>query len=133
MYAGKNYEGQVISQSIAEGKWVDKGTTVTITVSLGKKIERVQMINVVGMSQNSAQNAISQLGLLYNISTAYSDTVPAGQVISQSVDEGEWVDKGTTVTITISLGKDPSTANTGNENTDNGNTGNEGTGTGTGE
>lgn len=132
-YSNDIPEGQVISQSIAEGKWVDKGTTVTITVSLGKKIERVQMINVVGMSQNSAQNAISQLGLLYNISTAYSDTVPAGQVISQSVDEGEWVDKGTTVTITISLGKDPSTANTGNENTDNGNTGNEGTGTGTGE
>lgn len=131
-YSNDIPEGQVISQSIAEGKWVDKGTTVTITVSLGKKIERVQMINVVGMSQNSAQNAISQLGLLYNISTAYSDTVPAGQVISQSVDEGEWVDKGTTVTITISLGKDPSTANTGNENTDNGNTGNEGTGTGTG-
>lgn len=132
-YSNDIPEGQVISQSIAEGKWVDKGTTVTITVSLGKKIERVQMINVVGMSQNSAQNAISQLGLLYNISTAYSDTDPAGQVISQSVDEGEWVDKGTTVTITISLGKDPSTANTGNENTDNGNTGNEGTGTGTGE
>lgn len=129
-YSNDIPEGQVISQSIAEGKWIDKGTTVTITVSLGKKIERVQMTNVVGMSQSSAQNEISQLGLLYNISTAYSDTVPAGQVISQSISNGEWVDEGTTVTITISLGKDPSTTSTGNENTDNGNTGEEGTGTG---
>ena len=114
-------EGQVISQSVAEGKWIDKGTTITITVSLGKKIEQVQMVKVIGMTQTNAQNALSELGLTYSVSTEYSDTVPAGQVISQSISEGTLVDKGTKVTITISLGKNPETEVTQPEET--GNTG----------
>lgn len=121
-------EGCVISQSISEGTFVNPGTTITLTISLGKKVEQVQMINVVGMSQTNAQNALSGIGILYNVSTAYSDTVPAGQVISQSIAEGKWVDKGTTVTITISLGKDPNTGNAGNEGTGTEGTGTEGTG-----
>lgn len=53
------------------------------------------------------ETAISTLGnayLLYAVSYDYSDTVPAGEVISQSPAPATEVEANSTVTIVVSLG-----------------------------
>jgi serine/threonine protein kinase len=98
-------QGVVISQSPKSGAdGVKEGDTVTIVVSQGQ--ETVSVPNVVGSSQSAAVSSLQNNGLTVgNISQAYSDTVAAGMVISQSVS-GTQV-KGTKVDLVVSLGKKP--------------------------
>ena len=64
------------------------------------------MISVVGKSEQDARSALSGIGVeVSSVSSDYSDTVPEGCVISQSISEGTYVNPGTGVTLTISLGK----------------------------
>lgn len=65
--------------------------------------------NVVGEAQADAEDAIEGVGLVPDVVTAYSPTVPEGDVISQSPTAGSVVEDGSTVTITISLGAAPVT------------------------
>ena len=95
--------GCVISQDVAGGSQVKKGTTVTIIVSKGQ--EMVTVPNVTGMDAASAESKLAQSGLNVARGTAeYSDIVPEGNVISQSVSSGSSVAKGSTVTIIVSKG-----------------------------
>ena len=97
--------GYVISQSPSGGE-LDENTTVTLTVSLGAEDDgKVTVPNVVGKSQSSGQKLLSAAGLKYTVTTDYSDTVEEGSIISQSVKADSKVDEGTTVKITVSLGK----------------------------
>jgi serine/threonine-protein kinase len=54
-------EDDVISQNPAAGTEVDRGETVTITVSTG--IERVSVPNVVGLSRRDAIDQLREVGL----------------------------------------------------------------------
>lgn len=95
--------GCVISQDVAGGSQVKKGTTVTIVVSKGQ--EMVTVPNVTGMDAAGAESKLDQSGLNVARGTAeYSDTVPEGNVISQSASFGSSVAKGSTVTIIVSKG-----------------------------
>jgi hypothetical protein len=61
--------------------------------------------NVVGSSQTDAEAAIVTAGLAVdNITTANSNTVPNGDVISQNPGAGANVTPGSTVDMVISLG-----------------------------
>lgn len=91
----------IISQSPSSGK-VAKGTTISIVISQGE--EPITVPSVIGLGQNDAQNTLSNAGLKYAVNTDYSDSVPEGNVISQT-SNGSKVAKGTTITITVSLGK----------------------------
>lgn len=97
-------EGQIISQTpTGTGK---RGDTVTIVVSAG--IESVQVPNVTGKTKADATNTLQMSGLtLGNITTEYSDNVPVGQVIRQSITNGKTVDSGTAVDLVISDGPKP--------------------------
>lgn len=64
----------------------------------------VTVPDVVGQDQASAEAEIAGEGLLFAIATAYSETVPVGDVISQIPAAGSSVAAGSTVTITVSLG-----------------------------
>jgi hypothetical protein len=69
-------------------------TTITVIVP-----------TVVGMSQSGAQSAITASGLIVGvISQLYSDTVAAGNVISQSPIGGSSAAPGSSVSLVISLG-----------------------------
>ena len=94
--------GCVISQDVAGGSQVKKGTTVTIVVSKGQ--EMVTVPSVAGMTAAEAESRLSQYGIKVTRSEEYSSTVPAGSVISQSVSAGGSVAKNTTITIVISKG-----------------------------
>lgn len=60
-----------------------------------------------GTTQAAATAAIEGVGLVVAVVTAYSSTVPAGEVISQDPAAGSEVAPGSTVTITVSLGEAP--------------------------
>lgn len=64
--------------------------------------------NVVGQTQSTAQSMItSALLVVGTISQAYSDTVPAGRVISQNPAGGTTATVGSAVKLTISQGPAP--------------------------
>lgn len=93
----------VTAQSPSAKKQAAKGSTVTVTLSPGQK--PITVPNVVGASQSHAESALAGAGLKYTYADSqYSDTVPAGNVISQT-KSGETVAVGTTITLTLSKGK----------------------------
>ena len=93
----------VTAQSPSAKKPAAKGSTVTVTLSPGQK--PITVPNVVGASQSHAESALAGAGLKYTYADSqYSDTVPAGSVISQT-KSGETVAAGTTITLTLSKGK----------------------------
>ncbi|WP_296118157.1 Stk1 family PASTA domain-containing Ser/Thr kinase [uncultured Eubacterium sp.] len=92
--------GQVVRQDPKAGTTVKEGTKVTIYVSQGS--ESVKVPNVKGMSESDAKKALSDFTV--TTSTEYSDSVAAGNVISQSIDAGQYVDKGASITIVVSSG-----------------------------
>ena len=93
----------VTAQSPSAKKQAAKGSTVTVTLSPGQK--PITVPNVVGTSQSHAESALAGAGLKYTYADSqYSDTVPAGNVISQT-KSGETVAAGTTITLTLSKGK----------------------------
>ena len=97
-------EGYVIRQTPKGGSLVDEGFTVTITVSRG--VSQVRVPDLYGVSQEAAERELNRLGLeLGDVSSDYSGSVGEGDVIDQSIESGTMVDKGTAVSITISLGE----------------------------
>lgn len=93
----------VTAQSPSAKNKAAKGSTVTVTLSPGQK--PITVPNVVGASQSHAESALAGAGLKYTYADSqYSDTVPAGNVISQT-KSGETVAAGTTITLTLSKGK----------------------------
>lgn len=93
----------VTAQSPSAKKQAAKGSTVTVTLSPGQK--PIIVPNVVGASQSQAESALAGAGLKYTYADSqYSDTVLAGNVISQT-KSGETVAAGTTITLTLSKGK----------------------------
>ncbi len=107
-YSDTVSEGKVISQSISSGKQVESGTSVDLVISLGKKTEYVTVPKLTGNSLSYAQSALANLGLSCTYTEEYSDSVEVGYVISQSPSSGESVEQGSTVSIVISKGPDPS-------------------------
>jgi serine/threonine-protein kinase len=97
-------KGQVISADPAEGSLVQKGSHVRLEVSSGP--EQVGIPNVVGKDASAAHSDLQQAGLKFNDTQDFSDSVPEGDVISQSPVAGGEVDKGSEVELTISKGPD---------------------------
>ena len=99
-------EGSVIAQDPGGGSQVDRGATVTITVSLG--IERVGVPNVVGQSAGDAQAQISAAGLTTARSErTVSDEAQDGVVIAQRPGAGAEVEEGSQVVIIVGVFEDP--------------------------
>jgi beta-lactam-binding protein with PASTA domain len=96
--------GEAISQDPVAGTAVPSGSAVDLVVSLGP-LEMLDVPDVVGISQADAEAAIAAAGLsVGTVSTAYSDTVPAGEIISQNPVAGTSVPIGSAVDLVVSLG-----------------------------
>jgi beta-lactam-binding protein with PASTA domain/predicted Ser/Thr protein kinase len=85
-----------------EGTEVTKGTRVRLLVSQGP--EQVTVPDVTGISRESAESRLRDEGLTPAVDEQESD-VPEGDVISQSPGGGAKVERGATVTITVSTGR----------------------------
>lgn len=63
--------------------------------------EQVEMINVLGMTEDQASSALKKAGVSYEIVYESSDDAEEGEVIKQSVKEGEKVSSTEKVKITV--------------------------------
>ncbi len=98
--------GKVMSQSPAANTSVAKGTAVTYVISKGSS--NVSVPDVTGKTQSSATSTLTNAGFQVSVGTSeYSSSVDSGSVISQSPSGGSMVAKGSTVTIVISKGAEP--------------------------
>ena len=115
-YSDKYGEGIVMSQSPNGGK-LEKGGTVTITISQGQDPEKnkVTVPSVTGMSQSEAINTLLSYNLAYALDTASAGSGAPGTVAKQSVTAGKKVDSGTVVTIYVV----PESSNSTGDNTNN--------------
>jgi serine/threonine-protein kinase len=94
----------VISQSPLGGFEAPPSTTVNLVISLGPQ-PVVTVPNIVGLPRASAEAALLAAGLTVGVFTEeYSDTVPAGIVISQNPAAGVEVLLGAAVVAAVSLG-----------------------------
>ncbi len=66
--------------------------------------DTVEMPNVKGMNLEDAKNTLNSLGILPEVEYQESDTIDEGLVISTSINVGEAVEKGSTVTLYVSAG-----------------------------
>jgi eukaryotic-like serine/threonine-protein kinase len=94
--------GEVIGQDPAGGERAEKGSTVELTVSSGP--QQVAVPQVTGLTLRSAQGRLDRAGLKSSTREEASDSVPKGRVISASPQEGEKVDKGSSVSLVVSTG-----------------------------
>lgn len=97
-------EGLVISQTVAANTKVAKGTTVGIVLSSGPS--SVKVTDVIGHEQSRAEQELASAGFQVAVKEAYSSDVRSGLVISTSPDRGSLVKPGSTVTMTVSKGKE---------------------------
>ena len=92
-------EGYVISQETDANTEVNAGDTVKIHVSTGTEKETVP--GVVGKSQDEAKKALQDLGFVVTVTNAEDSSKENGVVLKQSLDEGQSVEKGSAITITV--------------------------------
>ena len=105
-YSDSVEQGVVIKQTPGAKSTGKKGDTVALVVSRGK--ESVTVPNVVGKTKDQAVAELQSAGLAAgNITEDHNDSVASGSVVSQGVNAGSSVDKGTTVDLVISKGKKP--------------------------
>jgi eukaryotic-like serine/threonine-protein kinase len=92
-------EGTVLAVTPAVGTQMKPGDTVTLILSKGKAPLTVP--NVVGQDQGAARAQLEGMGLTVTIVLKKSDK-PNGQVIEQKPVNGEGVEAGATITLTVS-------------------------------
>ena len=97
-------EGTVISQGTAAGKKVAKNTQIIITVSGGKEVKNITVPSVTGKTESEARTALEADGFVVDVDYQYSSTVENGKVIKVSPSGS--VAQGSTITITVSRGKE---------------------------
>ena len=95
--------GHIISQNPSGGTSAIAGSPVALVVSLGPS--QVTVPNVVGLTQAAAQSAVIAAKLTVGtITQSNSDTIPVGNVVSQSPPANTSAPEGTPVNLEISLG-----------------------------
>ena len=104
--SGDEEAGTITEQSPKPGQTVDVDTTVDFTVIVAPDTTSVP--DLTGMSRSEASDALDEAGFGMTVEEEYSDDVPEGTVISW--DPSGKQEPGTTITVVISQGPDPSTS-----------------------
>jgi len=104
-------EGVVISWSVpgdptvGTGSLVEPETVVLLVVSLGPEPRVVP--DVIGRTVGEVSVEFAEMGLsIAEGPQEFSDEVPIGVIISQSIDPGTEVERGTELTVVVSKGQD---------------------------
>lgn len=103
--------GDIISQSPKAGEKAPSGASVTITISLGKDTEKVRVPDLMGRSEEEAMAVLVEAGLQLGVVSEVNNenTALTGLVCYQSYSVGSYLEAGTKVDISISLGPIQST------------------------
>ena len=106
-------KGSVISYTPTKPK---NGERVTLTVSIGKKVTKVVVPNITGMSESEAKTLLETNGLMLGKKAEqHSATVAKGVIIGQSTAAGSSVDSGSSVDYAVSNGVAPETTQASSE------------------
>lgn len=100
----KYKKGEIAGQSIAEGTVVKKNDTVYVSISKGEGALTVPA-DLAGKTNEEAQNALTELELVPEVEMKYDNSVEMGVVISVEPSSGTEVNKGDTVKLIVSRGK----------------------------
>ncbi len=101
--------GLVISASVEKDSVLHQGQKIVLTISLGKEVETAEMPNLVreGIDKPKAESMMA-IRKFTNITWVPVDSVlPAGSIVSQSVEAGTRIDINTPITIEYSNGVRP--------------------------
>lgn len=92
-------EGYVIKQEPEENTEINAGETVKVYVSIGTGLEQIPVTSVIGKTEEEAKKVFEKLKVevVYEEDTSKSD----GVVLKQSINVGEVVEEGTTITLTV--------------------------------
>lgn len=104
LYSRTVATGKIITQSKEAGSKIYPSDTVTLTVSLGPPIKYLTVPNVIGLSESKAISLLTIEGFKVNAVIYNASELPAGTVISQSVDGGTTLRDGSPIALTVSLG-----------------------------
>lgn len=100
-------KGSVIRQSPEAERKVTKGSAVAVVVSLGE--DKVRVPNVMGLTLEDARADLTEAGLFVgNVEEEYNETIEAGTVCYQSYSVGSYIEKNSSVSLTVSKGRRPS-------------------------
>lgn len=94
--------GQVVTASIEVGVEVETGTPVDLVWSLGPAPRVIPELT--SFVQVDAENTLTELGLTFVVVTEHSQTIAQGEVIRTEPGIGAELDRGSEVTIVVSLG-----------------------------
>ena len=95
-------QGYVIDSIPAAGEKVKRNSKVYILVSKG--IEQIALASYIGKTSDQAVNELTDAGFDVQPKYEFSETLLAGEVISQKPEGGKTADKGSKIEIVISKG-----------------------------
>lgn len=96
--------GYVISQGLTANSTVEQDTSVNLVISKGPN--KVKVTDVIGHEESRATGELQGDGFKVVVKDIYTDEMREGLVVSTSPSKGELVDPGSTVTISVSRGKE---------------------------
>ena len=104
-------EGNIITQSPEAGSKAPGGTTVSIRVSQGPENAKVRVPDLTGLDESTAMASLVEAGLQLGVVSEVNNENAelTGLVCYKSYSVGSYVDEGTVVDISISLGPIQST------------------------
>ena len=102
--------GVIIRQFPTGGSAAEAGTRVDLVVSKGEEIVITTVPSLFGMTLDEARSALEREGLILSSEIQYapSNEYAEGLICGQSVSPGLGVDKGTSISVTLSTGPDES-------------------------
>lgn len=103
-YSDEISKGYIIKQDIKAGEKVDQNTKISLVLSKGKK--KVVVSDFVNMTWKEAKRKAKKGNLKLKKKESYSDKVPEGYVISQSLKAGSSVEEKSTIKLVISKGQE---------------------------
>lgn len=106
-------QGQICRQTPEANKTVNRGHDgVSITCTISKGAQFRALPEVENVNKDTVTDSLVKQGFIVNSTISYSDTIEAGKVISYAGNSkaGDKLEYGSTVTISISLGKKPEEA-----------------------
>ncbi|NUU23029.1 MAG: PASTA domain-containing protein, partial [Streptomycetaceae bacterium] len=93
----------VIDSNPRPGKSLDKGETVTLTISRGP--DRVEVPKLAGLTEDQARQALQAAGLPAPLVEQQDSASDVGQVISSDPAQGDTVKRDQSVTLYVSRGE----------------------------
>lgn len=98
-------KGQIMRQSVAEGDIVDINTTLQVVISKGPAA--LSMPDILGKKESDARSEIEGMGLVFSVAdNQYSSKYALGEVMETRPEIGASVNKGDTIEVVISRGKE---------------------------